>query len=516
MARYNIKIIINFISVLLLFLAGFMLLCVPVSYFYEEDAYTPIALSSLITFILGILAFVLTKDHNKTIRKREGYLIVTFGWIFMVFFGGIPFFVSFLLLPTQTFGENELSITNSFFESMSGFTTTGSTILKDIEIMPKGLLLWRSITHWIGGMGIIVLTIAILPLLGIGGMQLFVAEAPGISADKLHPRISETAKRLWFLYVLITVALFVLLWLAGMNVFDAINHAMSTMSTGGFSTKNASIAFWENSPAIQYLITFFMFIAGVNFVVLYMIFRRKNSSLLKNEEFRFYTFLILIVSLISTIIVYSITKVYNNSSIVDTLFDFQVWEESFRYSIFQVLTVVTTTGFISYDYTIWTPALSIIFFALMFSGGMAGSTAGGVKIVRHMLMIKNIRGELKRLVHPNAVIPIRFNGRSVDKQVISHVLAFFMTYLLIFIFGAIVLAFLDGSTKPSDFEMTTYLGTSISALGNVGPAFGKYNPVNNFSDMTDAAKWFCSFLMLLGRLELFTVFILFTSYFWKR
>ena len=518
MSRYNIKIIINFISVLLLFLAGLMFICGLTSFLYDEYTYKSLCISGLINLFFGLAGYILTKGNkNKVIRKREGYLIVSMGWLFMVIFGAIPYYLSSLTLSQDNFGINNLDFTNSFFESMSGFTTTGSTILEDIEIIPKGLLLWRSITHWIGGMGIIVLTIAILPLLGVGGMQLFVAESPGISPDKLHPRISETAKRLWLLYVIITSILFMLLWLAGMGGFDAINHAMSTMSTGGFSTKNNSMAFWNDSPLIQYIVSIFMFFAGVNFVVFYLILQGKYRSFLKNEELKSYAILVLTLSCLCAILIFFFSDFNISTLLSSTNFSqLQKIEVIFRHSLFQVLAVITTTGYVTYDFTAWLPSLSIIFFSLMFSGAMAGSTSGGVKIVRHLLMIKSAKNELKRLIHPNAVIPIRFNGKSVSKQVVSHVLAFFMTYLLIFFFGAIVLAFLDGSNQPTDHEIITYLGTSISALGNVGPAFGKYSPIDNFSGMTDAAKWFCSLLMLLGRLELFTVFILFTPYFWKR
>ena len=520
--KINYAIIFNLLGTLLLLNSVFMLLCVPVSLYFHEKSYQGILWAGITTLVVGLVAFFTTRNAKKNVGKREGYLIVGLGWISMTLFGSLPYLFTIPQLTETVQQTNDLNVTNAFFETMSGYTTTGASILQNIEIMPKGLLFWRSLTHWIGGMGIIVLTIAILPLLGIGGMQLFVAEAPGISADKLHPRITDTAKRLWIIYLVFTIIETFLLKIFGMNWYDAVNHSLSTLSTGGFSTKNASMAYWNDSPMIQYIVIFFMFLAGTNFVLNYYIFKRKFKKVFSNQEFQFYTGLILFITLISTVIIhlYAVpsTTTITHPGVGITPFGEQYYEieESFRHSLFSVISVITTTGFVSADFTQWTPFLTVIFFALMFTGGTAGSTSGGVKIVRHVILIKNSYSEFKRLLHPNAIIPVRFNRNSIPPKIVYNVLAFFMIYMLIFIFGSIVMAFLDTPHQPSLKEFVSAIGVTASSLGNVGPAFGKYSPVDNFANMTVAGKWFCSFLMLLGRLELFTVLILFTPAFWKK
>ena len=520
--KINYPIIINLLGILLLLNSVFMLLCVPVSMYYGEGAFLGLLYSGLITLAAGISAYWFTRNANKNVGKREGYLIVGFGWISMTIFGTLPYLLSIPHLPEAAQEANAIGITNAFFETMSGYTTTGATILTDIEIMPKGLLFWRSMTHWIGGMGIIVLTIAILPLLGIGGMQLFVAEAPGITADKLHPRITDTAKRLWIIYLVFTVLQTFLLRISGMDWFDSVNHAFSTLSSGGFSTKNASLAYWNDTPLIQYIVIIFMFLAGTNFVLNYYIFKRKFHKVFSNQEFRFYLGLIVIVTVICTFIIHFFADPSNTTithpgvQVSPAGIQSFGFEESFRHALFSVISVVTTTGFISADYTQWTPFLTVIFFALLFTGGMAGSTSGGVKIVRHVVLIKNSYSEFKRLIHPNAIIPVRLNDKSIQPKIVFNVLAFFMIYMLIFIFGSVIMAFLDTPHQPGDQEFISSLTATASALGNVGPALGKYDPVSNYAEMTSAAKWFSSFLMLLGRLELFTILILFTPAFWRK
>jgi trk system potassium uptake protein TrkH len=483
-------------GLLLLFNGGFMLLAALVSRIYEDGVTLEITLAGLTTLFAGILLMFSTRNHRKEIKKREGYIVVTFGWIFMSLSGTFPYL----------FSEAIPSFTNAFFETMSGYTTTGSSILSDIEALPKGILFWRSTTHWIGGMGIIVLAIAILPLLGIGGMQLFSAEAPGPSSDKLHPRITDTAKRLWLIYFGYTLAETILLKLAGMNFFDAVNHAMSTLSTGGFSTKNASVAHWNSNPLIQYIIVVFMFLAGTNFVLSYFAFKGRVQKIFKDEEFKMYSILILIFTAVAGLVIYFQADLAA-STIVHPLV-YGEGEGAFRHGLFQVLAVVTTTGFVSADYTMWTPFLTIFFFGLMFLGGSAGSTAGGVKVVRHLLMIKNGLLEFKRTLHPNAIIPVRYNNKSVSQEIVYNILAFFIVYMLLFIIGALVLG-----AMGIDFE--TAIGGAASSLGNVGPAFGSLGPVDNFGALPAAGKWWCALLMLFGRLELFTVLILLTPYFWR-
>ncbi len=483
-------------GLLLLCNGGFMLLATLVSWFYQDGVTLEISTAALITLFIGTLFMFTTRGHSKELKSREGYIIVTFGWIFMALSGTLPYVIS----------ESIPGFTNAFFETMSGYTTTGASILNDIESIPKGILFWRSLTHWIGGMGIIVLAIAILPLLGIGGMQLFSAESPGPSADKLKPRIRDTAKRLWLIYVSYTLAETILLWAAGMTFFDAINHAFSTLSTGGFSTKNASLAYWNDNPIIQYIVIIFMLLAGSNFVLSYFAFKGKISKVLHDDEFKWYIIFIAGFTAISSLIVYLQADVSISS--IDHPMVWGEGESAFRHSLFQVLTVITTTGFVSADYTMWTPFLTILYFGLFFLGGSAGSTAGGVKVMRHIIMIKNGIIEFKRTLHPNAILPVRFNGKSISKEIVFNILGFFILYMLSFIIGAVVLASLG-----LDFE--TAIGGAASSLGNIGPAFGGLSPVNNFDMLPDFGKWWTTFLMLIGRLELFTVLIILTPFFWR-
>lgn len=494
--KLNYKIIFHFLGLLLLFNGGFMLLSAIISLIYKDGVTLQIFLAGITTLLVGLLAMVFTRSHNKEMNKREGYIVVAFGWIIMSLSGSLPYILT----------DSIPSFTNAFFETMSGYTTTGASILNDIEAVPKGVLFWRSLTHWIGGMGIIVLAIAILPLLGIGGMQLFAAEAPGPSADKLHPRITDTAKRLWLIYFGYTAAETILLQLAGMSFFDAINHSMATLSTGGFSTKNDSIAYWNGQPIIQYIIILFMFLAGTNFVLSYFAFKGKIQKVIHDEEFKLYFRFIVIFTLIAALIIYFRADV-SQSSVAHPM----VWgeaESAFRHALFQVLTVITTTGFISADYTLWTPFLTVFFFGLMFLGGSAGSTSGGVKVVRHLMLIKNGFLEFKRTLHPNAILPVRYNKRAVSGDIVFNILGFFILYMLSFIIGS-----LGFSMFQMDFESA--IGLAASTLGNVGPALGDFGPVNNYAALPPIAQWWASFLMLIGRLELFTVLILLTPFFWR-
>jgi len=473
-----------------------MLLASLVSYLYSDGVTFQIFIAGILTLVAGVIAMLLTRNHKKIMNKREGYIVVTFGWIVMSLSGTLPYMLT----------ESVPSFTNAFFETMSGYTTTGASILNDIEIIPKGVLFWRSTTHWIGGMGIIVLAIAILPLLGIGGMQLFAAEAPGPSGDKLHPRITDTAKRLWLIYLGYTVAETLLLKLAGMSFFDAINHSMATLSTGGFSTKNASVAYWNNQPLIQYIIIFFMFLAGANFVLGYFAFKGKVQKIINDEEFKLYFKFVAVFTIIAAFIIYFKADV-SASSIAHPM----VWgegESAFRHALFQVLTVITTTGFISADYTMWTPFLTVFFFGLMFLGGSAGSTAGGVKVVRHLILIKNGFLEFKRTLHPSAIVPVRYNKKAINRFIVFNVLAFFILYMLSFIIGALVFSMFN-------IDFISAIGLSASSLGNIVPALGNFGPVNNYAALPPLAQWWSSFLMLIGRLELFTVLILFTPFFWR-
>lgn len=483
--RFNYKVILNVLGLLLLLNGAFMMLCVPFSFYFKEGDLIPLLKSGGITMLVGYTAFALTRrNRSKELKKKDGYLIVTLGWLTMSLFGTLPY----------TLSGSIPDFTDAFFETISGFTTTGATILTDIESVDKGILFWRSLTQWIGGMGIIVLAVAILPILGIGGMQLFVAEAPGITPDKLKPRITETAKRLWFIYVGLTLTEMILLWIGGMSFYDAINHALTTMATGGFSTKNASIAHFQ-SPFIQYTITLFMFLAGTNFTLTYFGLHGKFRTMYKNEEFRFYASCCILLTMICAI------SVFTHSD--------QGIEKSFRDGLFQVISIVTTTGYVTADYSHWASSIVVLIFVMMFFGASAGSTAGGVKIVRHIVLIKNGILELKRQLHPSAIIPVRLNKKAVNRDITYNILAFIMIYISIFAVGSVIMAWIG-----SDF--LTAIGSVATCLGNIGPGLGDVGPVDNFAAIPDTGKWFLSFLMLLGRLELFTVLILLTPYFWRK
>jgi len=498
MENFNQKLIYRFLGVTAILNGLFMWLSLPFSFYYNEPSKWGILNAGIITIAIGSILYFFNKPDNKKIQKKEGYLIVTFGWLTLSITGMLPYLLSGSI-PT---------IANAFFETISGYSTTGSSILTDIESMPKGILFWRSATHWIGGMGIIVLTIAILPLLGIGGMQLFMAEAPGPSADKLHPRITDTAKRLWQIYVLLTLIEFLLLKLAGMNWFDALNHAMATVSTGGFSTKNASISHWNGAPLIQYIIIFFMFVAGTNFVLTYFALKGKVKKVIQSEEFKYYLFVTLAISAIVAIMIIFYQDPALQTSIKHPMVYGKV-ESAIRHSLFSVISVITTTGFVSADFTMWSFFVTAIFFSLFFLGGSAGSTSGGVKIVRHIVMLKSSFLEFKKSLHPNAIIPVRYDGKAVKQTIVFNILSFFVLYMLIFVLGTVILAFFG-------LDFYSALGACASSLGNIGPAIGTVSPVNNFNHLSTGAKWFCSFLMLIGRLELFTVLILLTPLFWRK
>ncbi|PLX04986.1 MAG: potassium transporter [Marinilabiliales bacterium] len=477
------RVIFRVLSFLLIFESLFLSTGIFVAWYYNETL-TPFIYSVAVTLGLGLISwYVFGRDTKKGIGKREGYLIVSLSWILMSLFGALPYLFSGAI-P---------SFTDAFFETISGFTTTGASILSEIEILPKSILYWRAMTHWIGGMGIIVLTVAILPFLGIGGMQLLVAEMPGITPDRLHPRITATAKRLWGIYVIFTIAEVLLLWAGEMDFFDSVCHSFATMATGGFSTKNDSISGF--SAYSQYIIIVFMALAGINFTLHYLALHRKFSKIWANQEFKAYITIIVVISVIIGIGL--------------IIFMHEGAEKAFRDSLFTVVSILTTTGFVTANYYIWPGYLWMLVFALMFLGGSAGSTGGGIKIVRHLLLIKNSWLELKRAIHPNAIIPVKFNGKAVSQNIIFNVMAFFIIYVLIFASGTIAL-----SVMGYDFE--TSIGATIASLGNIGPGIGGVGPVENYGFFTPVAKWLLSFLMLLGRLELFTILIVLSPAFWKQ
>lgn len=468
---------------LLVLLSILMLPGVGFSLYFRENP-NPILVSAGITFLSGSLLFFSFSKQDQNIRKREGYLIVGISWVFMAIFGMIPYLVS----------DEIKTVADAIFETMSGLTTTGATILTDIEAIPKGLLFWRSMTQWIGGLGIIVLTVAIFPLLGIGGIELFVAESPGPTSDKVHPRISETAKRLWYVYVGLTLLATVLYWIGGMTFFDAINHGLTTLATGGFSTKNLSMAFYDDSAFIQYTAIILMILAGTNFTIIYYGLLGKFKKVWTSDEFKVYISFLIVISILLVFPIYAKGEV-----------DF---EFAFRKSLFQVVSIVTTTGFVTDDYTQYGQGVLFVCFMLLFMGGSAGSTSGGIKFVRHLSFIKNSWLEFKRIVHPRAIVPLMINGDRVTGKIITHIMNFLLIYLLTFVMGSMVLTLMG-------YDILTSFGAVATTLGNVGPAIGRVGPMDNFAFFSSEAKFFLSFIMLLGRLELFTILILFTPFFWR-
>lgn len=478
------KAIINIISALLLFLGFSLIFPAVIAYFYGGNDLDAFLVTIILSIILGIAAYLLTRNHGEELRVKDGFIIVTFGWLLFSFIGALPFFISGYI-P---------SYTDAFFETMSGFSTTGATILTDIEALPHGLLFWRSLTHWLGGMGIILLSLAILPLLGVGGMQLFKAEVPGPSPDKLTPRIKHTAELLWGVYVLLTGIEIILLMFGGMNWFDATCHSFGTLATGGFSTKNASIGYY-NSPYIDYVVTFFMILAGLNFSLHYRALKGKPLVYFKDPESIFFFSIIAV----STAAVF-LSVWLQTSETVDI---------SFEEAIFQVVSIITTTGYGTADYEQWSSMSRMILLVLMFFGGCAGSTGGGLKIIRSLILIKFSLNEIKRLIHPQAVLPVRVGKMVIQRDIITNVTGFYLFYVSIYVFGVLFMNVLG-----LDFE--TSLGGVAATLGNIGPALGDLGPTDNYSFIPDVGKWFMSFLMLVGRLEIYTVLIILTPMFWKK
>ncbi len=479
----NITLTLRVLGALLLFLAIALLLPLPFSWFYGDGVAPAFLLSAAIAAICGGWLYRSFRS-DKDLTVREGFAVVTFGWTLFALFGALPFIFSGAI-P---------SYIDAFFETMSGFTTTGSTILIDIEAMAPSLLLWRSLTQWLGGMGIIVLSLAILPMLGVGGMQLFKAEVPGPTADRLRPRIQDTAKLLWGVYVLLTGTEVLLLMTGGMSFFDGINHAFTTMATGGFSTRNASVAAY-NSAYIDWVITAFMFLAGVNFSLHYLALRGRIGDFLLNEEFRFYLGL--------TAVGIALITLLNMDGTYPDLLD------NLRYSAFQVVSIMTTTGFGTADYELWPVLCQYLLVFAMFIGGCAGSTGGGMKVARILLLIKHAQVQVYRLIHPRAVRLVKLGHRPVDKEVMQSILGFFALYMGVFVVASFIMAGV-GMDLPS-------AGASVIAtLSNIGPGLGSVGPVDNFAHVPAFGKLVLAFCMLLGRLELFTVLVLIFPSFWRK
>jgi trk system potassium uptake protein TrkH len=480
----NARTIIRILGLILVIEGFFIWLAIPVSLIFGEKDFPQFILSGAITLGVGAAAYLPVRKTNLEVSRRDGYVIVTGAWILFSLFGTLPFLLT----------GSIPSFTDAFFETISGFTTTGASILNNIEELSHAVLFWRSLIQWLGGMGIILLTLILLPFLGIGGMQLFSAEVPSPTPDKLHPHVKDTAKRLWFIYLIFTFSETMLLWAGDMGLYDAVCHSLTTMATGGYSTKQASIAFWS-SPYIHYVITVFMFLAGTNFTLAYFAMHGQFRKIWKNEEFHWYLGFVGGFTLLIAVGLY-----FTSGRAV---------EPSFRDALFQVVSILTTTGYATADYLQWAPWLIVLIFTLMFFGGSAGSTGGGPKIMRVVVMLKNSTQELKRMIHPNALIPVRLNRMAVEEQVVTSVLAFMAFYGIIAVVAMVALSMLGN-------DLNTSIGAVAATLGNIGPGIGNVGPALNYSEIQMAGKWFLSFLMLVGRLELFTVLVLFSPLFWRR
>lgn len=477
----NIRLVIRILGLLLLLLAGTMLIPIAVAFYYKEASYDPLCYSAALTGIIGFKLSLLKPKTNK-FEFKESILVVSLGWILFSVFGGLPYIWA-----------AGLNISEATFETMSGLSTTGASVINDIEALDHSILLWRSLTHWIGGMGIVVLSLAIIPLLGASGANLFKAEVPGPTTDKLMPKLQATAKLLWYVYLGITLfQVAALLW-AGMDLFDSICHSLATVATGGFSTKNASMAAY-NSPAIQWVTTGFMFIAGANFALHYRLMTGKVAIYWKDLEFKTYFFIILLFgTAIAALLIHS---------------GYQDIEQAFRDAFFQVASIITTTGFVSADYTQWPHLAQFFIFMLMFVGGCGGSTGGGVKVIRVIVLFRNAFVELRKALHPSGVFHMKIGKAPLKEEVLSKILGFFFLYLMTIMGVGFVLTALD-------HDIGTSLSAAIACVGNIGPAFAEVGPVDNFSVISDSGKWVLVFGMLAGRLELVTVLILFSREFWR-
>ena len=476
------------VGVLLIILGISMLFSVGCSLIYGDGDLIPLLQSIAVTITSGLILVIFFKSKDKKdLSTHDGFAVVTLGWIAIVIFSAFPFYFS-----------GTLDYTNSFFEAMSGLTTTGATVLGHsstllIEDVPHGILFWRSFTQFIGGMGIIVFSIAILPMLGMGGVQLFRAEVAGPVADKITPRVKQTAKLLWGIYVGFVLILCLILKIEGMSWFDAICHSFTTIATGGFSTKNISIAAYGG--LIQWTIIIFMFLAATNFSLHYYFIAKGKFEYYKDHEFRVYFGLCIIFS-----ILFFINIVGTNKYQTDLL--------SFRHSVFAAVSILTTTGFSTENFNEWPEMSKMLLFFLLFIGGSAGSTTGGMKIIRSILVVKYLLYEVRKLLHPKGVFNITIGENTIDDNVVRATLGFYLFYILIFVFTAMVLSM-------TGLDVTTALTASASAIGNIGPGLGSIGPTDNWGHLTDLAKWLTSFCMLLGRLEIFTVVVLFSRSFWK-
>ncbi|WP_372775970.1 TrkH family potassium uptake protein [Mangrovibacterium sp.] len=481
--KINILIVTHIISIIIMFEGLFMIPALLVSLYYKESISADLIRAILLTLCIGAVLNITTRKYRQAEPGvRESLVIASAGWVILALIGSFPYLVSGTIPH----------FVDAFFESMSGFTTTGSSILADIEVMPKSILFWRSLTHWIGGMGIIVLVIAIMPFLKITGMQLFSSEASVVVEEKVSTKVRYVARNIWMIYVGLTVLEILFLLFGGMPLFDSICHSFATIATGGFSTKNTSIT--DYSPYIQYVITVFMTLAGINFTLHVLGLRGRIKQALRNQELHLYLEVIVAVGLLLTMILYTSQQI--------------TFEKAFRDSFFQVVSIITATGFATADYLLW-PIQGIILIALlMLIGACAGSTGGGVKVIRHVINFQYLRNSIRRIIHPNAIFNVRYNNKILKNSQVSSVMNFIIIYYGVVIAGTFIMMLLGNSWATS-------FGSVLTSMGGIGPGFGLVGPASNFSMLTDGSKYLLSFFMLLGRLEIFPVLSLFTNWFWR-
>lgn len=481
----NIVTTMRILGILLMLFSITMMPSILISVLYKDGADLAFVTAMAISFFTGFFAWLPVRNVRKELRTRDGFLVVVLFWTVLSLFGSLPIYLA---------EHPGLSFTDSVFESVSALSTTGATVITGLDFLPESLLFYRQLLQWLGGMGIIVLAVAILPMLGIGGMQLYRAETPGpVKDNKLTPRITETAKALWYIYLTLTILCAGAYWLAGMSLFDAVSHSFSTVAIGGFSTHDASIGYFD-SPAIEAICVVFMLISALNFSLHFVAWRERSlSHYLFDPEFRFFFFL-LGLTITSAIAVLWATDTYSLGT-------------SIRHGIFEVVSVATTTGFGVADFSQWPGVLPFTLFLAAFVGGCAGSTGGGMKVVRILLILKQGIREIKRLIHPSAIIPVKLAGRSVPDRVIEAVWGFFSVYLMLFVIMLIILL-------ATGLDQVTAWSAVGSALNNLGPGLGEV--ASHYGNIPDLAKWILIIAMLLGRLEIFTLLVLFTPMFWRR
>lgn len=501
---FNNKMVLRTMGALLLIEAFFMGIATGVSWWYGDPDDGAFLVSAVITLLSGLLGLAFGSRATNRMGEREGYVIVACVWLVFSVFGMLPYYLSGQIA----------TITDAWFETMSGFTTTGATILNDVERLTHGALFWRAVTQWLGGCGIIVLSIAILPIFGLNGMQLYAAEVTGVQYEKISPRITDTSKHIWLTYFGLTVAEAVLLYMEGMNGFDSICHTLSTVATGGFSTKNASIAYYD-SPLIHYTITAAMLLSSINFATIILMFRGKFRKIARDEEAKWFLSAAAACTLLLTIGLMGRHwfSLYGGFVMDGGQFTWQTFllslEKCFRTGLFTTVATMTSTGFAVADYTKWASLLWVTIFFMMFTGGSSGSTAGGIKWVRIAIFLKSGMSEFQRRIHPNAIVPVKMNGRPITQQTTNNVMAFMVFYVIILLLSTLTFCALGVNFDES-------FGASVSALGNIGPSIGQYGPAGTYASFPEVGKWVMTFVMLIGRLEIFTVLLLFSRVLWKK